>query len=104
MLEARIYKAQNQVDKAVEVIQASANRPNLHTLVRLTLARLAEELGQIDLAERLLRQAVPQADRAQNRLTLAAFLGRHGRVKEGVDLCEPLWRRRPTQRHLSRAR
>ena len=28
-LEARIYKAQNQIDKAVELIQATANRPNL---------------------------------------------------------------------------
>ena len=38
-----------------------------------------------------MRQLVEKSDRPQNRLALAKFLGRHGRVKEAIDLCEQLW-------------
>jgi cellulose synthase operon protein C len=90
--EARLYKAQNQIDKAVELIQASAKRPNLSDPLWQALANLADELGQAKLAEDLLRQSVEKSNRPQNRLALATFLGRHGRVKEALDQCEQLWK------------
>jgi hypothetical protein len=45
-LEARIYKAQNQIDKAVQLIQTTAGRPNLPDEPQQALAKLAEDLGQ----------------------------------------------------------
>ena len=87
-LEARLYKAQNHIDKAVKLIQATANRPDLSDPdpVWQLLATLADQLGETKLAETLLRQLVEKSDRPQNRLALAKFLGRHGRVKEAIDL------------------
>jgi len=92
-LEARLYKAQNHIDKAIKLIQATANRPDLSDPdpVWQLLATLADQLGETKLAETLLRQLVEKSDRPQNRLALAKFLGRHGRVKEAIDLCEQRW-------------
>ncbi len=89
--EARLFKAQNQTDKAIELIQATAKRADLSDPVWLLLANLADQLGETKLAEKLLRQLVEKSDRPQNRLALAVFLGRHGRVKEALDQCEQLW-------------
>src|SRR5208337_1915148 len=68
-LEARLYKAQNHIDKAIKLIQATANRPDLSDPdpVWQLLATLADQLGE------------------------AKLLGRHGRVKEAIDLCEQRW-------------
>jgi tetratricopeptide (TPR) repeat protein len=89
--EARLYKAQDQMDKAIELIRAIAKRPNLSDPVWQLLANLADELGETKLAEELLRQLLEKSDRPQNRLALAIFLGRHGRVQEALDQCEQLW-------------
>ena len=91
-LEAQIFKAQNQTDKAVELIKTSAALPKQTNDARLALARLAEELGELGLAERLFRQLALRATDQQNRLALAQFLSRQGRVKEALDLCEPIWK------------
>ena len=91
-LEARIYKAQGHIDKAVELIQATAKRPTLTDEMRQALAKLAEDLGQFDLAEQLFRQMIARSERIQNRLALAMFLGRRGRAKEALDECERLWK------------
>jgi tetratricopeptide (TPR) repeat protein len=92
VLEARIYKAQNQIDKAVQLIQTNASRANLRDGTQQELAKLAEDLGQFELAEQLLRQLMVRSERVQNRLTLAKFLSRRGRAKEAFDECERLWR------------
>ena len=91
MLQARIYKAQNQVDKAAQLIETNANRPTLTDALRRALAKLAEDLEQFDLAERLFRQLTERSGRVQNRLALATFLGRRGKTKEALDECERLW-------------
>jgi tetratricopeptide (TPR) repeat protein len=90
-LEAQILKAQKQTDKAVELIETTAAVPKQTNDARLALARLAEELGELGLAERLFRQLALQADH-KNRLALAQFLSRQGRVKDALDLCEPVWK------------
>ena len=90
-LEAQIFKAQKQTDKAVELIKTSAALPKQTNDDRLALARLAEELGELGLAERLFRQLALRADQ-QNRLALAQFLSRQERVKEALDLYEPIWK------------
>jgi len=91
VLQARLFKAQNQIGKAIELIQAIAKRPDLSDPVWQLLAKLADQLGETKLAEKLLRQLVEKSDRPQNRLALAVFLGRQGRVKEALDHCEQLW-------------
>jgi tetratricopeptide (TPR) repeat protein len=90
-LEAQIFKAQKQSDKVVELIQTNADLPIQTNKVQLTLARLAEELGELGLAERLFRRVALQPDQ-QNRLALAQFLSRQGRAKEALDLYEPIWK------------
>jgi tetratricopeptide (TPR) repeat protein len=92
-LEARLYKAQDHIDKARELIEATANRLDLENpdVAWKLLSNLAEQLGENQLAEKLLRRLVEKSDQPQNRLALALFLGRQGRVKEALDRCEPLW-------------
>ena len=53
---------------------------------------LAEEFGQLELAERLLKKLASQQDRLENRLPLVRFLARTGRVGAALDLCEQLWK------------
>ena len=60
--------------------------------MRQALAKLAEDLGQFNLAEQLFRQLSTRSERVQNRLALAMFLGRRGRAKEAIDECEGLWK------------
>ena len=90
-LEAQIFKAQNQTDKAVELIKTSAALPKQTNNARLALARLAEEFGELGLAERMFRELALRADQ-QNRLALAQFLSRQERVKDALDVCEPIWK------------
>ncbi len=91
VLQARLFKAENQIGKAIELIQAIAKRPDLSDPAWQFLAALADQLGDTKLAEKLLRQLVEKSDRPQNRLALAVLLGRQGRVNEALDHCEQLW-------------
>ena len=100
MLEARIYKARNEISKAVELIEAGADRPKLAPGDLLRLSMLAEEFGQPDLAERLLKKLASQQDRLENRLPLVRFLARTGRVGAALDLCEQLWKGMPSPEPL----
>ena len=81
ILEARIHRARNEISKAVELIETGADRPKLPPGDLLKLAALAEEFGQTDLAERLLKKLAAQQDRLENRLPLVRFLARTGRVR-----------------------
>ncbi len=90
-LEARLYKAQNQMGKAIELIEATATRADLSDLALSLLAKLADDLGEPNLAEKLYRRLVAKSDRPQTRSALALFLARHGRVQEALDQYEPLW-------------
>jgi tetratricopeptide (TPR) repeat protein len=92
ILEARLYRARNEVNKAVELIETGGSRPKLPADSVQKLAAVAEEFGRADLAERLLKQLAARPDRLENRLPLALFLARTGRVGPALDLCEPLWK------------
>ena len=91
-LQVQIHEACNEVSQAVELIQAFARRPNLIPAVFGALANMAEKLKQLQLAEQLYRQQATLAGTPQNQVLLAAFLARHDRLKQGLDLCEPLWK------------
>jgi tetratricopeptide (TPR) repeat protein len=92
-LEARLHKALGQVDQAVALIRSMADQAGASENMLWGLARLAEKLERLDLAEELLRRLVSRSDQAVHRVKLIEFLGRAGKAKDAVDLCEGLWRK-----------
>jgi len=91
VLQVEIDQAHNQPDSAAKRIEECAERPNLTPEVLEVLANLAEKLGKLDLAEKIYRQLADRPAASRGKIMLAAFLGRHGHVKEVLDICEPLW-------------
>jgi len=92
-LELERYRLQNQFDKVDELLESFANRTDLTVGAREKLAEMAEVLGRFELAEKLHRGIVDRwPDLRQKKMALIAFLGRRGRVKDALDLCEPLWK------------
>jgi tetratricopeptide (TPR) repeat protein len=89
--QVEIDRARNQIDKAAEAIRAFADRPDLTPLALATLADLSEKLGRFDQAEQLYHRLTDPRKASRDKLPLALFLGRRGRVKEALDICEPLW-------------
>ena len=88
-----LNQAQNQLDKAEELIKTCADRPALTPVALGTLAKLAEKLGRFDLAEKLYRRLAALPATPRGKIELAKFLGRRGNPKEALDICEPLWSR-----------
>jgi tetratricopeptide (TPR) repeat protein len=94
LVAIEIDRAVNQNESAAERIRAWVNRPNPSARVLALLAGQAEQLGNPELAEELLRRASSIAPNdPQSKLGLARFLGRHQRTKEAIDLCESVWAR-----------
>jgi tetratricopeptide (TPR) repeat protein len=86
-----VYRARKQPEKAEELIQASAHRPNMAPAALKTLGNLAEKLDRTDLAEQLYRQYAAVPNQSDGAWPLAGFLGRHGRLSEALDVLAPLW-------------
>jgi cellulose synthase operon protein C len=91
VLQLELYRARNRIDKAVELIQTSATLPNLMPMGLKNLAMLAEKLDRTDTAEPLYRQYAALPNIQDGKIELAMFLGRCGRVKDALNVCEPLW-------------
>ncbi len=91
VLQVAVYHARKQVYKALEVIERAARRAKPAPRSLKTLATLAEQLDHLDVAERFYRQYAAEPKIQDGTMTLALFLGRHGHVKEGLDLLTPLW-------------
>jgi tetratricopeptide (TPR) repeat protein len=92
LLQVDVDLARNQIDKAVAEIRACADQPNVDPLALRRLAEVAEKpLGRFEFAEELYRRLTDRSTNPQAKLPLAMFLGRRGRVKEALDICEPLW-------------
>jgi len=94
-LQARLDKATGRIDEAVAQIKTIADRPELPSVLALATADLAESLGLTDLAEGVFQKNAAQSPRLQDHLAYAAFLGRQGRTREALDVCEPLWKATP---------
>jgi tetratricopeptide (TPR) repeat protein len=90
VLQVEIHRISKEIDKATDLIQMFANRPNVTPQALEVLADLAERMEQLELAEALYRRASRPGD-ARRNILLAAFLGRRDHVKEALDICEPLW-------------
>ena len=52
---------------------------------------MAEKLNHFDIAENLYRRYADLPNNGEGKRLLALFLGRRGRLKDGLDLIEPLW-------------
>ena len=104
-LEAQIDLAAGQPEAASKRFRDCAARADVTTAGRWRLADTAEALGLIDAAERIHRRAAdePPPDRQgpPNKVRLAVFLSRHGKLKEAVDICEGLWADAARRENLS---
>jgi cellulose synthase operon protein C len=94
-LQCRLDKAQGRIDEVVAKLKTVAERPGLSPALALATAQLAEDLEQNELAERLFKLNATASSRLQDRLAYVAFLGRRGRIKEAIDVCDPLWTSTP---------
>ena len=90
VLQVEIHRIRKEIDKATNLIQVFADRSNSNPQVLEVLADLAEKMERFELAEGLYRRIAGSGD-ARGKLLLAAFLGRRDRVKDALDICEPLW-------------
>jgi tetratricopeptide (TPR) repeat protein len=99
-LQVELYRARNQLDKAVELIRSTADRPNLDPAILAPLGELAERVDNLELAEQLYKKlaalgdlpkfsAMPDAPNLKRPLVL--FLAKHRSLKDALDICEPLW-------------
>ena len=84
--EARLLKANNEVDKLIELIRATAKRQDLTDTLFLELTRLTELLGQPKLAEEVLRQRMEQSKSPELGLALAEFYKRQDRLQDAESL------------------
>jgi cellulose synthase operon protein C len=91
ILQVDLYRARNELDQALELIQTSAQRTNLAPAALKTLANLAEKLNRNDVAEPLYRQYAALPNNVDGTITLALFLGRRAHVDEALNLLAPLW-------------
>ena len=100
-LQVEIYRIRNEVDQAVELIQAFVSNPKLHPDAIAAIGDLAEKMKQIPLAEQLFRRVADLPNTIRGKLRLAAFLGRQDRITEGLKICELLWNT-PEADHVGR--
>ncbi len=103
ILQVELHVARNEADQAVELIQANAKRPDIGPQVLGTLAGVAEKANLLPLAEQLYIRLANLMGTTEGKLLLAVFLGRHDRVKEGLDICEPFWVNTRDVPHVSEA-
>ena len=99
-LQVQLYMAATRSRRLETCLRA---RPTLHHAREdVGTCRLSEELGQIDLAEQMIRESGRPGRRALVPAESIEFLGRHGRVKDGVDLCSQCGKRPPIRRRVLR--
>jgi len=93
-LRARLLQKEGRGPEAVAALETRARiEPNDDG----PAAALLEELGEPAAAERLLREAVARSKNPQANLVLARFLGRRGRAREALELCENAWKTCPPE-------
>lgn len=92
-LKALVLKALGKANDAIALLKEVADRDPVQTQ---PVAALLDEIGEDKAAEDLLRKYASLSKGPEAALALAEFLGRHGRVAEGLDICEKLWKANPS--------
>lgn len=87
-IRARVLHAQGKGTEAVAALTKLAQDDPTQVG---QVAALLEELGETDAALQMYQRFAAQSGQPGAKLVVAAFLGRHGRVREALDLCEAAW-------------
>lgn len=94
-LQVRLDKIRGKDADALAKIKAIADRPQIAPALARALGGLAEKVGLLDEAESVLKRNATASPRLEDQLDYAAFLGRRGRIKDALDVCEPIWKAAP---------
>jgi tetratricopeptide (TPR) repeat protein len=94
-LQARLDKARGKDAEALAAIKVIADRPQVPPALARALGGLAEKVGLLDEAEAILKRNATASPRLEDQLEYAVFLGRRGRIKDALDVCEPIWNASP---------
>lgn len=94
-LQVRLDKARGKDAEALAAIKAIADRPQVAPQLARALGGLAEKVGLVDEAEAILKRNATASPRLDDQLEYAMFLGRRGRIKDALDVCEPIWNASP---------
>ncbi len=97
LLLAELYNQLDRVDQARAVLYRSAAAAPGSAQPLLGLARLDEQEGNVESAERNYRDAARASDTPETNLRLAQFLERSGRVEEAVALLRKVDAMQPAQ-------
>ena len=92
VLEVRLDKDRNQVEEATARIRSAFERPNLSLEVRIRLGEMAEQIGQLALAEQIYRKIAAEPAILPTQARLVQFLVRHNQVDQALDFCDSLWK------------
>jgi tetratricopeptide (TPR) repeat protein len=84
-MQARVLHALREDAKAVDLLVNYS--PTIGTKIDF-VARLLEEFGQQDAAEKMYRKLAADTPTPENTLALAEYLGRRGRTNEALELWE----------------
>ena len=90
-LQVELFRLSNQLAKAVDLLRAVSEKPNLSPLAMRTLARLAESVDSQALAGQLYKKYADLENSPSAKYPLIIFLAKHDRLKEALDIYEPLF-------------
>ena len=95
-LRAMALSEQGKGDEAVELLRTFAQK---HEGQAGFAAKVLEAIGRAPAAEEVLRRHVEQKQSTdpQSVLVLAEYLGRQGRTREALDVCEAAWKTCPPE-------
>jgi tetratricopeptide (TPR) repeat protein len=87
-VKGRLLAKQDRAAEIVPILQklVAKDRAKLRPV-----AAILEQIGQVELAREMFERYVAQTKEPEAALVLAAFLGRQGRCKEALKLCEAAW-------------
>jgi tetratricopeptide (TPR) repeat protein len=84
-----LAKAQGRPEEAGQLLTAYAQKPDANLD---WAAALLEEAGQLQAAEELHRKLLAGSGRREKIAPFVAFLSRHDRTQEALDLCDEVWK------------
>jgi cellulose synthase operon protein C len=95
-LKARVLHLRDKDQDAVALVQKYLAQPG-NEIATAAAANLLERIGQAEAAEKLYRTLAARPNTPANMLALAQFLGRQGRIKDAIDLCEVVRATNPSE-------
>ena len=91
-LDVKLSKARNRDEEAAARIRSTMERPNITLEVRVRLGELAEQIGQLELAEQIYRQIAAEPAVLPHKIKLVQYLAQHNKLDQVIELCDSLWK------------